>query len=223
MVTVTSLIQAKKSNLIVSLDLTDPKEIIKISSLIGEHILAIKLHLDIIDFTQWSQLEFLIKLREKSFLIIEDRKFADIPYIASKQLALVKDYVDIVTLYLISGQEILTEFDKMDVGLLIIYQLSTKGNLLSPWYQHKVREYSDQAKNIVGFISQEPVPGYLTFSPGISLQKISDGIGQQYSKPSSNTDVFIVGRDIYLSSDILESTRRYQNICWPYYSVRPLL
>ena len=201
--------------------MNDPQEIIKISSLIGDHVCAIKLHLDIIDFTNYNRSQFEDKIKsikqEKNFLLIEDRKFADIPYIAVQQLALIKDYVDIVTLYVISGKDILTEFDKLDRGLLVIHQLSTKDNLLTASYRAKVIEYSKQMKNIVGFISQERIPGYLTFSPGISRQKSSDGRGQQYHEPNNKTDVFIVGRDIYQSSDIIETTREYQNICWPYF------
>jgi uridine monophosphate synthetase len=218
-------IRRKRSNLVVSLDITNPREIVHVLRTIRSHICAVKLHLDIIDFP----VDYCLKsffddlhcIKENEFMIIEDRKYADIPYISLKQLDLVQKYVDIVTLHSITGSDLLREFDKRDVGLLVVDQLSTENNLIDRVYSTKTREMAFTCKNLVGFISQEKVSEkHLTFSPGISLSQKTDDQGQTYqiaSDKGNQTDVFIVGRGIYQSDDVLEATVKYQRECWSYF------
>ena len=95
----------KRTNLIVSLDLNNPDDVLKTIEIVGEHVCAIKLHLDIMKITDKTLFsDNLIKLKNKyNFLIIEDRKFQDIPHISGLQLDMLPDFIDIVTTHCISG------------------------------------------------------------------------------------------------------------------------
>ena len=73
------LISIKRSNLCISADVHNSSALLRLAEEVGDYICVLKTHADIIDdFSEWT-----IKgLREiswrKSFLIFEDRKFADI-------------------------------------------------------------------------------------------------------------------------------------------------
>lgn len=193
--------QKKKSNIILAVDLDDADKIINIISKLGEYICAVKIHLDIVKINS-NFIENIKKLKEQhSLVIIEDRKFADIGFISSRQLQLIKEYniVDMVTVHPIVGFDMLAELDKHHIGLLLIHQLSTKNNLIDTVYSNKVKSMAKDLTNFVGFISQEKVDGYLTFTPGISLNsKKGDDMGQTYRDPKDVcSDFYIVGRSIY--------------------------
>lgn len=69
----------KQSNLIASADLITSEEIVSFANKVGEHIVALKLHSDIIqDFSDQLITDLKIIAREKEFLLFEDRKFGDI-------------------------------------------------------------------------------------------------------------------------------------------------
>jgi len=203
------------------LDLVSTSSVLRILSTIGDHICAVKLHFDIFDITGVEQVEFGFTIkniaREKNFLVIEDRKYADIPFISVKQYKIIKPYADIVTVHGICGMELINEFDKLGVGLLLVHKLSVNGNLIDNTYSNKVKDIGLGCKNIVGFVSQECVlPEYLTFTPGINLTVKGDGMGQSYKtmEEKTSSDVFIVGRGIYESADILKTTKMYQEMCY---------
>lgn len=216
----TDIINKKKTNLIVSLDITSISNILRIVSTIGDYICAIKMHFDIFDLSSSDLIEFGFTLKHlaenKNFLVIEDRKYADIPFISVKQYKIIKPYVDIVTMHGVCGIELVNEFDKLDVGVLLVHKLSVKDNLIDNNYSNKVKNVGLECKNIVGFVSQEGViPGYLTFTPGINLSVKTDGMGQTYRTiGETNSDVFIVGRGIYESENVLETTKIYQELCF---------
>jgi len=69
----------KKSNIIASIDLTKSSDILTLLDNIGHQICMVKIHVDIIEDFTWGFIEKLVKLsKEKNFMIMEDRKFADI-------------------------------------------------------------------------------------------------------------------------------------------------
>ena len=80
------IIENKKSNIVISPDFTTTEEIINVVRVCAPHICGVKLHLDII--TDLNE-NFLIEMRElvneHDFIIIEDRKFADIGATIEKQ------------------------------------------------------------------------------------------------------------------------------------------
>lgn len=214
------IIETKKSNLIVSLDLDSPSKIISILEKIGDHICAVKLHFDLIDFDIFPQIDFGFLLKRmadiKKFLIIEDRKYADIPFISLKQHNPIKSYCDFVTVHGICGEDLISEFNKQNIGVLLVHRMSTKDNLIDNTYSNRIKNIGLKYDNVVGFVSQDKVvPGYLTFTPGINLTITTDQMGQKYNTVDNvNTDIFIVGRGIYESQNILETTILYKETCF---------
>jgi orotidine 5'-phosphate decarboxylase subfamily 1/orotate phosphoribosyltransferase len=217
----------KKSNLIVALDLTDARDIINISSIIAPHAVAIKLHLDTIDFTNISIYDFIHELlhARSSFrlLVIEDRKFADIPAISEKQLQRIDldSMIDIVTVHGIIGPEQIKLLGKR-IALLLVHQLSAKGNLIDRNYSNSVAQIGYDDGNVVGFVSQEYVRSPVkqkhpyrlpTFSPGANLDATTDGKGQQYTA-KKEADYIIVGRGITDAKDPLAAVIRYKEHYW---------
>ena len=56
-------------------------------------------------------------------------------------------------------------------------------------------------------------PNYLTFRPGVSLERMSDGMGQTYQGVERG-DIYIVGRGLYQGKDIFKDTIRYKEACY---------
>jgi len=216
-----NLINMKKTNLVVSLDMDNTETLFSILDLIGDHICAVKIHFDV--FISLHE-DFLAKLNEiklkKNFMVIEDRKFADIPFISLKQLDFVQEFADIVTVHGICGESLIKEMNKRNVGLLPVHMMSVEGNLIDSTYSNKMLDICKRYNNVVGFVSQKKIDNYLTFSPGIKLNKGTDNMGQKYnSVVDSDADIFIVGRGIYESANVLEETVAYKKECfskWKY-------
>jgi len=217
------IVNEKCSNLVISLDFKDPYKILNCLDLVGPHICAVKLHLDIIDFAHYANCscfeDVFNKIKRKhNFMVIDDRKFADIPFIASKQFDQFNThtYIDMVTVHGIMGHTLVEELEKRNVGLLLVHQLSLEGNFLREPATYHIKDLATKYPNVVGLISQEKIlSSHLTFQPGISFSKATDKMGQKYRQPSASGDIFIVGRDIYESDDIVAKTIEYKTKCWP--------
>jgi len=225
----------KKSRLIISLDLICPHEIFKILENIGKYILAVKLHLDMIDFENslMEKYEFMDIIddlkKQHSFFIIEDRKYADIASICIKQFENIQGHeiIDMVTFHGICGLDTIRNFENnhKDVGILLIQELSTKDNLLESEYKDDIKKLAKKCKNIVGLVSQGYIdnhPDFQNYTPGINMdpEVKEDGRDQQYRTPEvcaeSGTDYFIIGRGIYDNDleKISSLAKKYQEICW---------
>ena len=217
----------KKSNIILACDLEKCDDIIKLINLVGNNILGIKLHINIIqDFTHnfIEQLKSLKKLY--NLIIIEDGKFADIGSIVIKQLDgfyKINEWADFITVHSITGKGIIESINQEypNLGLLLISELSSKNNLITQTqdYTKKTIEMTkdNEIKNkVAGLISQEETFKYinkfetLTFSPGINLSNSSDNLDQTYKNPLIfNLDkrtprigmFWIVGRGIYKNNN----------------------
>jgi uridine monophosphate synthetase len=212
------IIESKRTNLVVSLDLTDTRKIVTMLMLIAEHICAVKLHYDIIDTSK----DICEDIRElairHNFLIIEDRKYGDIPFISMKQYDNIPLKADMVTVHGICGEEIVIEFEKKGVDVLLVHGMSSKDALTDYTYGAKIKEMGAKYSNVAGFVSQDLVlPGYLTFTPGVNLKTSTDGMGQVYhtlDDMDSGPRVFIVGRGIYESDNIVETVKQYRALCY---------
>lgn len=217
---VRELIKTKGSNIIFSPDMENVEELIYKLDLVGPYILGVKLHTDIFPPDHVPGLvEHVLRLKEKhNLLVIEDRKFSDIGSIAQKQLVQIKGWADIVTTHGIVGESMLQALDELAIGLLPIHSLSTSDNLIDTTYSCHVIDMAKRCKNVIGFITQEHVlDGYLNFSPGVNIHDTGDTMGQSYRTPEvmkdNRTDVFIVGRGIYNSDDVVESAKMYRDRC----------
>jgi len=213
----------KSTNLIVALDIIDPGQFFQKLELIGPHIAAVKLHIDLMQIGKLDDfIEKLLLLKRKhNFLIIEDRKYADIPTISLMQMAKYKVqlWADMVTVHGIVGAELVKAICNTGIGVILIHQMSVAGNIISKnsAYQDMVFNMGDHLSSsgldICGFVSQERVRNHLTFSPGVNLDVVTDGMGQTYT-PTKDADFIIVGRGITEARDIKEAAEHYQTTFW---------
>jgi len=101
----------KKSNLIVSADVMTISELLNLAEKVGPQIVALKTHIDIIkDFDHDKTILPLVDLaRKHNFLLMEDRKFADIGSTQelqfSKGIYQISKWADMVTSHLIAGKK----------------------------------------------------------------------------------------------------------------------
>lgn len=218
----------KKSNLILSADLTSAQAILQLANTLGGVLCGIKLHADIIeDFSP----EFSNRLKslaeEKDFVLIEDRKFADIGNSAHLQfhkgMFHIAQWADMVTVHPIAGAKSLEAFEKSSVGLICIAKMSSEGQLMDVNYTKKVLSISQQHPQVIGVVSQEKTPeDLLLFTPGIHLEDKGDDKGQKYLTPGraftdNHSDFVIVGRGIYREKDPLKTAEHYRRCSWSAY------
>jgi uridine monophosphate synthetase len=158
------------------------------------------------------------------FLLIEDRKFADIGAISLQQLERLPTCFDMVTVHAIAGQPALAELDKRGIGLLVVCQMSSAGNLLDKNYQTAAVAMTGKLNHAVGAVAQEAQPQLLTFTPGINIDTDvkRDAAGQQYKPPSATSgDLFIVGRGICAAPDPAAAALLYRTQCWAIFANQP--
>ncbi len=220
------LAMKKQSNLIASADVITSSELLKLAEEIGENVVALKLHTDIIkDFS----MDLIGKLKqiakEKEFLLFEDRKFADIGNTQELQfkegIYKIADWADMITSHVIAGEESLKVFE--NVGVVAIVEMSSKGTLTDDYYITKALNVAESASNVLGAVAQRKISDdLLLFTPGVNLSSKGDNKGQQYNTPdrvfkSIHTDFMIVGRGIYQSADPKDAALKYQKAGWDAY------
>ncbi|KKT54086.1 MAG: orotidine 5'-phosphate decarboxylase [Candidatus Jacksonbacteria bacterium RIFOXYD2_FULL_43_21] len=166
-----NLMMLKKSNLALSLDVTDPTAFFKIIERVGSEIVLLKTHVDIIDQFDAGFLKRLLMLKEKfNFLIFEDRKFADIGHTVKLQytagLYKIIDWADLVNAHLFPGPMIIEglreawrEQPELARGLVLIPQMTSRDNLFNSLIATRAvewaRKYSDF---VIGFIGAAKAP-----------------------------------------------------------------
>ncbi|MGN7758888.1 orotidine-5'-phosphate decarboxylase [Chryseobacterium sp. 22532] len=218
---------AKKSNLIASADVTTTQELLDLAEKVGPHVIALKTHIDIIsDFEYEKTIVPLKALAEKhQFLLMEDRKFADIGNTQELQFTSgvfkITDWADFVTSQVIGGFESLDCFK--NVGVVAIVGMSSKGALTTASYREEALKVALPHPNVIGGVSQNQIPEeLLLFTPGVNLADSGDGKGQQYNTPEHvfkmlHSDFIIVGRGIYKAEDPETAAITYKNEGWNAY------
>ena len=238
----------KKSNLIVSCDFMKPSQIVELVQRTGEYIVAVKLHLDTLIFAN-DAINYdtfcraMLNLsEEKSFIIIEDAKMADIESIMIEkqqgdQLA-IGDFADAITIHAIGGLSILDKYEASVQTMIVVSEMSSYDNMIDAKYSQKIidklRDINKkmQVTNLLGLVCQNNVPKMLspfeilTMSPGINLEVSGDGANQKYKVPDINNDetrvgmFWIVGRGITKCDSIekqIENTKKYNKEGWNYF------
>ncbi len=222
-----AIIKEKQTNLCVAADLTSSSEILELAQSLGPHICMLKTHVDIIsDFTPAFTKQLRAIADHHRFLIFEDRKFADIGNTVKHQCSggiyQISTWADIINAHLIPGPGIIEGLQAAapDCALLLLAQMSPKGNLATKSYTETAIEWANQYKDfVIGFIAMEQLhPNFLHFTPGVQLNKNSDALGQSYRTPQSaienGTDVIIVGRGIIKSDNPVATAIQYKEIAW---------
>ena len=217
----------KKSNLIVSADVITTQELLDLAEKVGPHIVALKTHIDIItDFNPDTTILPLKDLATKyNFMLMEDRKFADIGNTQELQFSYgiykISNWADFVTSHVIGGYEALDCF--LNVGVVAIVGMSSKGTLTNKNYQEEALKIAQSHPNVIGGVSQKQLPEeLLLFTPGINMGDSGDGKGQQYNTPEHafknlQSDFMIVGRGIYKAEDAEKAALNYKIAGWNSY------
>lgn len=217
----------KKSNLIVSADVITTQELLDLAEKVGPHIVALKTHIDIItDFNPDTTILPLKDLATKyNFMLMEDRKFADIGNTQELQFSYgiykISNWADFVTSHVIGGYEALDCF--LNVGVVAILGMSSKGTLTNKNYQEEALKIAQSHPNVIGGVSQKQLPEeLLLFTPGINMGDSGDGKGQQYNTPEHafknlQSDFMIVGRGIYKAEDAEKAALNYKIAGWNSY------
>ncbi|KAI0796738.1 Orotidine 5'-phosphate decarboxylase [Abortiporus biennis] len=223
------VIERKKSNLCVSVDVTKQADFLKVIDVVGPYACLIKTHVDIIEDFDPSLIKNLQDLSVKhDFLIFEDRKFADIGNTVALQYSSgvhkIASWSHITNAHPVPGPSIITGLASVGKplgrGLLLLAEMSTKGSLATGSYtEEAVRMARAHDDFVIGFIAQrrmedvgllenagESEEDFLILTPGVGLDSKGDSMGQQYRTPEqvvleSGCDVIIVGRGIYGKSD----------------------
>ncbi len=221
-----SIIDAKKTNLAIAADVYTQRALIELIDEVGPHICMLKLHIDCIsDFDNTLPEKLKQKAQEYNFLICEDRKFADIGSTVRAQLTggiyRIASWADIIIVHATSGPGILDAIRSSNCGVLLIAELSSKGNLIDENYTQRVLEMMRGNSDVViGVIGQKCAVGesFIKVTPGVNLKYKGDTLGQQYNAPETviarGTDVIIVGRGIYQARSKKEAAQMYQKAGW---------
>ena len=221
--------QEKHSNLILSLDVENPTKAFEIIEKVGKSIAMLKLHTDCWDYFTEAEAQKLLELKQKhNFLILEDRKFADIGSTMQSQLQskifTMLQWADAFTCHSIAGEpsvkalaDVLTEKQ----ALILIGSMSSEGTLTDDNYLKKTIQMAENIPQVMGIVSQKALnsKNNLQFTPGVQLETKTDGLGQQYNTPyaifnDKKADFAIVGRGILNAENPTETAETYRKICW---------
>ncbi|KAI5720075.1 hypothetical protein M8J77_001489 [Diaphorina citri] len=236
--TLLDIMVKKKSNLCVALDVTQAKDLLTLTRQLGPHIAVLKTHSDAVrDFSEEVQKELTALAKQHEFLILEDRKLADIGATVGHQFRLIGEWAHLVTVHSIAGPGPLQEIQRIseelgeDRGVFLIAQLSCQGNLIDEKYTQETLKLSQSFPGLIaGLVCQAPSvlasnPGLLQLTPGIHLNQTGDNKGQQYNGPTDvitlrGADLGVVGRGITQAPDPVEAARRYKEVMWEAYEQR---
>jgi len=234
------LMDSKQSNLCVSADLSTCQAVLDLAEAVGKHIVMLKTHVDILsDFTP-AFTKDLQKIADKhNFFIFEDRKFADIGNTVKLQYTKgvfeISNWAHITNAHLVPGPGIVSGLSsalegRKDRALLLLPEMSSKGNVCGADWPAKALEWATEHKDfIIGFIAMRALdfhrPELLSMTPGVSLSSKGDALGQQYKTPESVigekfSDLIIVGRGVYQDPDQASAAARYQAAAWNAYKGR---
>tara|TARA_B100000767_G_scaffold35042_1_gene29797 strand:- start:4340 stop:5137 length:798 start_codon:yes stop_codon:yes gene_type:complete len=230
----------KQSLVCLAADRRTMSELNQLLDEVGPYLAALKTHVDLIDdWSAGSWKSFCQKAQKMDLLIFEDRKFADIGKISRDQMAGIYDirsWADLVTAHLISGPDIVDGLQAgwKDVnrsgGVLLLAQMSSRGNLLSPDYTDTVVKSGSAHDGVFGFIGNGSNPkdlailrdkvghGKLIWTPGVNIA-VGDGeMGQRYGAPDeaihAGSDCIIVGSGIHKSENPAQSAKIYAELSW---------
>ena len=210
------IMKEKNTRLCFSADFTKKDDLLLWATLVGPDICILKTHIDILeDFGEDVIIE-LKKLSKKfNFLILEDRKFADIGKTFQKQLFSsiykIASWADIITIHGITAEGMLSLLDKQPNSpkVLIVSQMSSQDNLISEDYTKKCYKIAKKYPHLViGFISQKKFvddDSFLFLTPGVKTTNQKE-LDQNYRTPQQaivedKNDIIIVGSGIYSTSN----------------------
>lgn len=196
-------------------------------------------------------------LAEKhDFLIFEDRKFIDIGSTVQKQhyggALRISEWAHIINASILPGDGIVealaqtvttllddavVEHARRERGLLLLAEMTSKGNLATGAYTSASIESARRHKSFVlGFVANHALTlvetpsrptdseDFVVFTTGVNRATKEDPLGQQYQTPEAaigrGADFIISGRGIYATPDPIETAKLYQKEGWEAYEAR---
>lgn len=241
------LMENKKTNLALAIDEPSAQKVLELAESLGPIICILKTHIDIIEDFKPELIDQLVKIAKKhNFLIFEDRKFADIGNTVKMQYSSgiykIVDWADLTNAHIVPGPGLIeglkevAEEKGLERGLILLAQMSSKGNLATDDYTKKAVELAKQFSDfVIGFIGNggdinelkklvKIAENFIIFTPGVKLGGGSDKLKQQYTTPEdvimAGSDIIIVGRGIYEASNPLSLAEEYRKSGWQAYQIR---
>lgn len=234
---------SKQTLLCLAADAETTAEVLHAANIAGPYICILKTHIDIIKDFSVDFLRDLESLAKKyNFMIMEDRKFADIGNTMLLQLNSgvfnIISWAHLITAHSLPGPGVLqavnaalSETSALG-GIFIVTELSAAGALTTQTYVKDTMNFVDQSEHpeiIAGVVCQSKEivqhPGLLQLTPGCHIDTTTDSLGQQYNGPNEvvidkGADIVVVGRGILKSNDIRASAELYRDQLWSAYSRR---
>ncbi|KAH8384164.1 hypothetical protein KR009_012320 [Drosophila setifemur] len=240
-----NLMASKQTNLCLAADLTRADEILDIAEKCGPHICLLKTHVDIVeDFSEGFITSLQALAKRHNFLLMEDRKFADIGHTVSLQygkgIYKISSWADLVTAHTLPGRSILqglkaalTEGDvAKERGVFLLSEMSASGNLIDDKYKESSNKIATEGADVdfvAGVVCQSSdafaFPGLLQLTPGVKIDESVDQLGQQYQTPEHvvkerGADIGVVGRGILKAANPEQAAQTYRDRLWAAYKDR---
>nr|CAD7260094.1 unnamed protein product [Timema shepardi] len=237
------IMSEKKTLLCVAADVTSGSEVLALAEQVGPYICVLKTHADIVDDLTGDDIAALTALAEKhNFLILEDRKFADIGHIAGLQYTQgphhIATWADLVTVHTLSGEGVLNGLmlglgalsPAVNRGFFLVAEMSSQDHLMSPEYVSATVKMAQKYPHMVaGLVCQSSniisAPGLIQLTPGVKISDNADSLGQCYNSPehavlTRGADVAVVGRGVVCADNPALAALEYSKKLWSAYQRR---
>lgn len=240
-----NLIASKQTNLCLAADLTHADEILDVADKCGPYICLLKTHVDIVeDFSDKFIADLQALAQRHNFLLMEDRKFADIGNTVSLQygkgIYKISSWADLVTAHTLPGRSILQGLKAglgeggagKERGVFLLAEMSASGNLIDAKYKENSNKIATEGADVdfvAGVVCQSSdafaFPGLLQLTPGVKIDEGVDQLGQQYQSPEHvvkerGADIGVVGRGILKASSPKQAAQTYRDRLWAAYQDR---
>lgn len=235
----------KKTNLCLAADSTKCNDVLDAADKCGPYICLLKTHVDILeDFNDQFVNDLQALAKRHNFLIMEDRKFADIGNTVSLQYAKgiykISAWADLVTAHTLSGRSIIQGLKNglsdgstsKTRGVFLLGEMSATGNLIDDKYKEASAKIATEGADVdfvAGMVCQSSecfaFPGLIQLTPGVKIDETTDGLGQKYNTPEyvvkeKGADIAVVGRGILQAKCMEKAAVLYRDRLWTAYTDR---
>lgn len=243
--TLFQLMATKKTNLCLAADSTKCNDVLDAADKCGPYICLLKTHVDILeDFNDQFVNDLQALAKRHNFLIMEDRKFADIGNTVSLQYAKgiykISAWADLVTAHTLSGRSIIQGLKNglsdgstsKTRGVFLLGEMSATGNLIDDKYKEASAKIATEGADVdfvAGMVCQSSdcfaFPGLIQLTPGVKIDETTDGLGQKYNTPEyvvkeKGADIAVVGRGIFQAKCMEKAAVLYRDRLWTAYTDR---